>query len=149
MFTFGREHEKACAVTYLHKKAETPRIHGVIDAVHDFLEGGVTEAELRRTLYAAFSEGGGGVWEQTETWIRKLLKEYPAFGTLWVEFSEHASWKVRWRTACVLDTMPPPLRLEIGNRLRSDVSRKVREMAADRMADNHALQRTGRADRSS
>jgi hypothetical protein len=136
MFTFGRDHEKACSVTNLHDKAETSRIHAVIDAVHDFLDGIVTEAELRRTLYDAFSKGGGGVWEQTDTWIRSLLKDYPAFGTLWVELSVHPSWKVRWRTACVLDSMPTALRLEIGNRLKSDVSRTVREMAADRLGES-------------
>jgi hypothetical protein len=132
MFTFGRNHEKACSVMYLHDKAEAPRIHGVIDAVHDFLDGNVTEEDLRRALYDAFSEGGSGVWEQTDSWIQKLWREYPSFGTLWVELSEHPSWKVRWRVACVLDSMPPALRLKIGNRLRLDASRKVREMAADR-----------------
>lgn len=133
MFTFGRDHEKACSVTYLHDKAETPRIHGVIDAVHDFLDGAIAEAELRRVLFDAFSEGGAGVWEQTEIWIRKLTKERPSFGTLWTELSKHRSWKVRWRTACVLKTMPPDIRLEIGNHLRSDASRKVREMAAHQL----------------
>lgn len=133
MFTFGRDHEKACSVTYLHDKAETPRIHGVIDSVHDFLDGTITEADLRRVLFDAFSEGGGGVCEQTETWIRKLIKEHPSFGTLWTELSKHPSWKVRWRTACVLNAMPPGMRLEIGAHLRSDASRKVREMAVDRL----------------
>ena len=132
MFTFGRDHEKECSVQYLRDKAELPRIHRVIDAVHDFLDKVVAEDELRKVLYEAFSEGGSGVWEQTETWIRKLSKEYPSFATLWIELSEHPSWKVRWRTACVLSTMPPAVALTVANRLRSDPSGKVREMAADR-----------------
>ena len=63
MFTFGRDHEKACSVTYLRDEAEIPRIHGVVDAVHDFLDATIAEAELRRVLYDAFSNGGSGVWD--------------------------------------------------------------------------------------
>jgi hypothetical protein len=133
MFTFGRDHEKACSVAYLREKAEIPRIHGVIDAVHDFLDGALNEYALHQILYDAFSKGGSGVWEQTEGWIRKLLKEHPSFGPLWVELSEHPSWKVRWRTACVLNAMPPTVAADVGNRLRSDVSRRVRDVAADRL----------------
>lgn len=132
MFTFGRDREKECAVQYLYDKAEAPRIYRVVDAVHDFLDKLIAEDELRKILYEAFSEGGSGVWEQTETWIRKLSKEHPSFATLWIELSEHPSWKVRWRTACVLNTMPPAVAIKVASRLRSDTSRKVRQMAADR-----------------
>jgi hypothetical protein len=129
IFTFGRQREKECSIDYLHDQAQAPLIHGVVDAVHDLLEGTITEDALRPVLFHAFCEGGGGVWEQTAGWLRKLASDFPSLQSLWLEFAAHPQWKVRLRTAGCLDDMPESLAIQVGNRLKSDRSMKVRSMA--------------------
>ncbi len=133
MFTFGREHEKVCAANYLRDQRELSKIHEVIDVAHDLLEGNLPESEIRPILVKAFSEGGSGVWEQTAKWIRNLIRDYPSLATIWDELAEHPDWKVRWRTACVLDWMPIEVARRIGPLLASDKSKKVRQYAEDRL----------------
>lgn len=137
MFTFGRERERQCAVGYVRDASQHDMILGVVDAVHDFLEEKKTEAELSPILKCAFQQGGSGVWEQSGKWIRKLSHEYPVFLTLWSELAEYSDWKVRFRVACFLDEIPKELALELGARLTTDKSKKVREMALGRLEENN------------
>jgi hypothetical protein len=135
IFTFGRQREKECAIENLHDPADAPLIHAVVDAIHDLLEGKVTEDALRPVFTRAFCEGGGGVWEQTGNWLKKLVSDFPSLQSLWLVFEVHPQWKVRWRTACCLGYMPRNLAIEVGNRLKRDRSRKVSGMAESRVEE--------------
>lgn len=131
MFTFGREHEKKCALGHMRSKnaKEVRLIIAVVDAVHDLLETNATEDAVRTILSQAFVEGGTGVWEQTGSWLRKLIKEYPRFESMWLEFANNADWKVRFRAACFIDEMPPLIGRRVSAHLREDSNKKVRGMA--------------------
>ncbi len=130
MFTFGRDHEKACAVRHLRNPRQSQLIEAVIDGAHDLLEGRIAEDDLRPILSRAFTEGGSGVWEGTASWLRKLIREYPHLRSLWSKLANHAEWRVRFRAACCIRDMPAPLAKQIAILLRYDRSRKVCEMAA-------------------
>jgi hypothetical protein len=135
MFTLGRQREKESALYYLRDSQQAPLIEGVVDAVHDLLEGRTTPDALRPVLSRAFVEGGTGVWEQTGSWLRKLIGEQPTLASLWSELASHIELKVRFRTACFINEMPPTLAREIGARLSLDRSKKVREMAEVRLKE--------------
>lgn len=136
MFTFGREHEKKCAIGYVRTKVsgQVELITELIDAVHDLIESTGTEKAVRTALSEAFVAGGSGVWEQAGAWLRKLVKEYPTFETLWLEFANHQEWKVRFRAACFIDEMPPALARQVSDQLKADGNKKVREMAEARQS---------------
>jgi hypothetical protein len=135
MFTFGRQHEKKCAVSYVRDIGQASLIHDVIDAVHDVLENQTDIEDVRPVFSRAFTEGGSGVWEQTGSWIWKLAVEYPDLDSLWQEFATNTDWKVRFRAACFINNMPVTTATEIGNILRNDRSKRVREMAQARLEE--------------
>ena len=133
MWTIGREREKEHAARNV-RADQLAAIHAVIDAAFDLHEGRIEADEARDTFIAAFVDGGAGVWEQTESWLRRLATRHPGLSDIWVELSRHKAWKVRWRVSCVLDSIPPAVASEIGERLCVDRSKKVREYALDRLS---------------
>lgn len=135
MFTFGREHEKQCEARYVRNAEQVPLLMAIIDAVHDLIEGIGSEQALSAALREGFIDGGTGVWEGAARWIRKCSTAYPSVLGLWSEFASHAQARVRFRAACCLDEMPGDLRARISPMLLADRSRKVVDMAADRMSD--------------
>jgi hypothetical protein len=136
MFTLGREREKQHSKGYLESPDEASRIAAVIDAVHDVIEGVKRSEEAAPVFVEAFTKGGGGVWEQTGSWLRKLSATHADLGTLWREFCNHRSAKVRFRAAAFLDDMPSEIFAECFPALLADVSTRVRSKAAsDRYQD--------------
>ena len=143
MFTYGRVREKENSACYIKNKEHLTVIYRVIDSVHDFLDNKLSNEELKPILYSAFADGGSGVWEQTETWIRKLSYEDPDFLSLWYELSNHKYAKVRWKVACVIDSMPTKVAFEIGYKLLKDKGKRVRECAEDRLSHMHSQTQFG------
>jgi hypothetical protein len=135
VFTFGREHEKECAVRHVRDSSQVGLVLSVIDSVHDLLEGKVGEERVQSSLRAAFVEGGSGVWEQAGAWLRKLCMEYPKCHGLWEEFATHPRAEIRFRAAAYLDQMPKAVAENVQARLANDKSARVREMAIGRLTD--------------
>jgi hypothetical protein len=135
MFTFGRDHEKKCAVEYLRDPRQADLITTVVDAVHDVIEGKAIDGGIRPIVTRAFVEGGTGVWEQTGSWLRRLATENVDEKSLWQELADHADSKVRFRVACFLNDLPPVTAKEVGEKLKNDRSKKVREMAVARLEE--------------
>jgi hypothetical protein len=117
MFTFGREHEKKCALAYIHDPRQAFLLLAVVDAVHDLIEGKKTAAATLDVFRRAFVEGKSGIWESTGTWIRKTAGDYPELISLWEEFASHTQWKVRFRAACFLEDMPSDFLENLGKQL--------------------------------
>lgn len=134
MFTFGREHEKRHALRFVRDKEQAELISEVVDAVHDLIEGAAKPPYVAAVLKRAMIDGKSGVWEQTESWLRKLSVHYPAFPLAFEELAIHPDWRVRWRIACVLDLLPEELAQRIGRPMLADRSKKVRTYAEDRLA---------------
>jgi len=144
LFTFGREHERKCAVAYVRNPAQAALIVRVVDAVHDVLEGTASEVELAQALRVAFVEGGSGVWEQAGSWLRKSAADHPPLDALWLELSRSPDAAVRFRVACSLGDMPAAVRPHVASILLADKSRKVVAMARERTGSTgepHADQR--------
>lgn len=135
MFTFGRDHERNCAIRNLRRPAEADRILGVVDAVHDVIDGAATIDSVRPIFVRSFSEGGSGVWEQTGSWLLKLSADQPTLSSVWYDLANSPDGKVRFRVACFLNDLPRPIALEIGEQLRTDRSKKTREMAVARLEE--------------
>ena len=135
MFTFGREHEKKCAAQYLRDPNQIEIIEGVVDAVHDLLDGHCDIDDAGKILAAAFSRGGSGAWEQTASWMSKLACDYPKILSEWRSLASHSKANVRFRVACCLNDMPPAIANEVGGILANDKSKKVREMAEARLEE--------------
>ena len=135
MLTFGREHEKNCAVHYLRDKRQISMIEDMIDAAHDVIDGKRLIDDVRSLFATAFSEGGSGVWEQTASWITKLAGEYPELLSVWQLLAAHKSATVRFRVACCLNDMPHGIATEISRQLIADRSTKVRRMVAARLEE--------------
>jgi hypothetical protein len=135
VFTFGRDHEKKCAVAKLRKSDQAAILVGVVDAVHDLLEGKSSLDDMRPTLTNAFASGGTGVWESTGSWMRKIMGEHPTFATVWRELATHSEGQVRFRAACFINDLPKPLAIELGNELKEDRHKKTREMAQARLEE--------------
>jgi hypothetical protein len=135
IFTFGREHERKCEARYVRNPAQVPLILAVVDAVHDLIEGQASESDLRSVLREAFIEGGSGVWENAEKWLRKCSSDYPGLLDLWVEFAANSKLEVRFRVACVLDRVPKNIFDSLSVQLSNDKSRKVSSMARARIED--------------
>ena len=133
VFTFGREHERNCAVRYLRNADDAQLIINVVDAVHDILEGKVTPDSFGPAATLAFSNGGSGVWEQTGSWLRKLAARHPELESVWHELSQHSNGKVRFRVACFLNELPKALAIELGAKLKDDRNKKTREMTQARL----------------
>ena len=135
MFTFGREHERNCAVRNLRKPDDVQLITNVVDGVHDVLEGNVSPDAIRPVILLAFSLGGSGVWEQAGSWLRKLAAKYPELESVWTELATNSEGKVRFRVACFIDELPRALALEIGSKLKDDRHKRTREMAQGRLSE--------------
>ena len=135
MFTFGRQHEKACATRHLRDPQQAELIEGVIDTVQDLLEGVATDDTIRPKFIRGLVEGGSGVWEQTGSWLSKIIVDQPNLEGVWSELASHVEWKVRFRVACFINVMSPTLALEIGAQLMRDRSKKVRDMAEARLQE--------------
>lgn len=135
MFTFGRDHERKCEARLVRNPEQIPLLLSVVDAVHDLIEGKGTEEALKESLRAAFVEGGTGVWENTEKWLRKSSGDYPGVLELWSEFANHPKAEVRFRVACVLNRLPMPLFLVLSSQLVNDKSKKVHNMARERVQE--------------
>jgi hypothetical protein len=138
MFTFGREHERECAVRYLRDPNQAHLITSVVDAVHDVLEGKSTPDSVRPLAIRAFTEGGSGVWEQTGSWLRKLAAKYPELDSVWRDLSHSPDGNTRFRVACFLNELPTELATEIGARLKDDRHEKTREMTQARLDETRA-----------
>jgi len=137
MFTFGRDHEKKCEERLVRNPAQIPLLMGVIDAVHDLIEGRGNLAHVTDSVRTAFISGGAGVWENAAKWLRKTSFEYPEILNLWSELASHPKADVRFRVACLLGEMPTETFAEISPRLLADRSRKVADMAAYKGATVH------------
>ena len=135
MFTFGREHEKKCEARYVRNPEQIPLLMSVVDAVHDLIECKGTEEALKESLRKAFIEGGSGVWENTEKWLRKSSEDYPSVLELWHEFANHPSAVVRFRVACILNLLPKHLFVALSSQLVNDKSKKVHNMARERVKE--------------
>lgn len=133
MFTFGRDHEKRTALSRFKDPDQALQLLAVIDAVHDLIEGVGSQEALQQAAYVAFAEGRGGVWEGTEYWLRKAAREYPGLLALWPRFAADARWQVRFRCACVLDSLPGDLFRTLSPALAADANRKVANMAQARI----------------
>ena len=130
MFTFGREKEKQSALYYLSAKdPEKQRVLDLVDSIHDFLEGNGSEESVRTALRASFTRTASGGWEQTGTWLRKPIKHYPSFESMWLEMADDKDSKVRFRVACNIDDMPPHISDQVYAKLKDDKSKKVSDMA--------------------
>jgi len=88
VFTFGRDHEKRCAVRYLRKSSDCALVLAVVDAVHDVIERKVIPSSSHPVLVQAFSNGGSGVWEQTGSWLCKLCVEDSDFQSVWHQLAK-------------------------------------------------------------
>lgn len=132
IFTFGREHEKRCATSYVRKQDDRRLIESVIDSVHDVLEGAGSLSDLAIRFGDAFAMGGSGVWESAGSWIIKMSKEFPEIGRIWVDLSRHSRAEVRFRVACFLNDVDQNIFDIIGPTMLSDRSKKVLGMAQDR-----------------
>lgn len=130
MFTFGREKEKQSALHYLSAKdPEKERVLELVDSIHDMLEGNASLEQVRTALHKAFTKTGSGGWEQTGTWLRKLINHYPELDSLWTEMCNDSDSKIRFRVACNIDCMPPHIAMQVYEKLKVDKSKKLREMA--------------------
>jgi HEAT repeat protein len=135
VFTFGRDHEKACAIQYVTDPAQHELVERLVDLVHDVLEGRAQLESLAGSLKHALREGGAGVWEQAGVWLRKMAAEYPELLHVWRDLASDRSASVRFRIAAHLSDMPTALASELGARLLADRSGKVREKAASDLGD--------------
>jgi hypothetical protein len=130
MFTIGREREKENAARYLHNQADALVVGRVIDAVHDLIEG-VASADTVGPVFAeAFVSGGGGAWEQTGSWMRKLAREHPSLHQLWLQLAQHKSARIRFRVAAFLNDMPDEIRQRLTATFLADRSANVRSKTA-------------------
>jgi hypothetical protein len=141
MFTFGREHEKKCALAYVRKRDQAALVSTMIDAIHDLLEGNGTADQASTAIGEAFVNGGSGVWEGAGSWLRKTCAEYPGLRQLWAVLARHESAVVRFRVACFLNDMPHEEFAFISSLLLNDKSKKVAAMARTR-AEEVALRVT-------
>ncbi len=133
MFTFGREHERECALSYLRRRDDNAPVTELVDAVHDFLNGECTKESLSGTIVNLFVEGSSGAWEQAGSWLRRLVHEDSDFQLVWRELAEHRKGTVRFRVACHINDMPAALARELGSRLAEDPHKKTRAIAKARL----------------
>src|SRR5687768_8671367 len=106
MWTIGREREKEHARKFLGASADSSRLEAVIDAVHDLIDSRSTNDDIRAAFRGAFVDGSTGTWESTGSWLCKVIREYPSFSDLWLEFVSHRSAVVRFRAAAFVADMP-------------------------------------------
>ena len=135
MFTFGRDRERSYAIEHVGSEEKAQLLLSAIDAVHDFLDGDTSREALEQALMAAMVEGKSGVWESAGNWILKLCQEDPSFQSLWLGLARHGRANVRFRVACDLHNIPEPAKAELSELLGNDSSKKVREMAIDRIEE--------------
>jgi hypothetical protein len=139
MFTIGREREKQHARKFLGDSTDPKKLEGVIDAVHDLLEGGAVTDSTRAAFRSGFVDGGGGTWESAGSWLAKTVREFPSLSSLWIEFAGHRSAKVRFRAAAFVESMPEDCATTVFPLLLADRSAKVRSKVA---GEQHDFKRT-------
>ncbi|MFN4121637.1 hypothetical protein [Acidovorax sp.] len=142
MFTFGREHEKKCAVAHVRNTEQAALISEVIDSVHDLLDGNASTEKLADKIKIAFVEGGSGVWEGAGGWLRKASAHYPSLASVWEELAAHPKAEVRFRVACFLDEMPSDTFATLSRLLASDKAKRVASMANARIGEVDARAQT-------
>ena len=135
MFTFGREHERKCALAYVRKPDQAALVSTMIDAIHDLLEGKGNAGQVGAVIGEAFAHGGSGVWESAGSWLRKIGAEYNEARQLWAVLARHESAAVRFRVACFLNEMPHEEFATASSLLLNDKSEKVAAMARARVAE--------------
>ena len=126
MFIFTREREKECAGLYLHNNANVPLIHSVIDAAYDLADGTIATGAARNVLEDALINGGGGVWEQSGSWLIKLSGEFPSLDATWLTIARNSKATIRFRAAAHICDMSEPALSAVLPILLSDRSTKVR-----------------------
>jgi len=140
MFTFGREKEIKHAICFIGNEEKALMLINVINGVHDYLEGIIKPQDLIPIIIKSFSEGKSGVWESTGSWLRKLCFEDHSFEIAWETLANNNLSNVRFRAACFLDEMPNSTREKVSIILLQDKSKKVREMAEDRVNEKSSQQ---------
>ncbi len=135
MFTFGREHEKKCALAYVRKPDQAELVSTMIDAIHDLLEGKGNAGQAGAAIGETFANGGSGVWESAGSWLRKTNAEYPETRQLWAVLARNESASVRFRVACFLNEMPHEEFASVSSLLLNDKSKKVAAMTRTRAAE--------------
>ncbi len=105
----------------------------LVDDLHNYLEG--TENRIEESIKLAFADGCTGVWESAGTWLRKLCNENESFLEVWGQLAESKKANTRFRVACFLEDIPEEIQKEIGEKLRHDTSRKVKEMSEARIEE--------------
>ena len=130
MFTLGREREKEHAAKYVRTEADRLVVERVVDAAHDLIEGIASAETVAVVLAEAFISGGGGAWEQTGTWLRKLARAHPLLDQIWMQLAPHKSVRIRFRVAAFLNEMPDGVRLQLAATFLGDASAKVRAKTA-------------------
>jgi len=131
IFTFGREHEKKCAISHVGDEIKAKPLIEVIDAIHDLIEGKEAIESVKKIVKKTLSEGGSGIWESTGNWLLKLGKEYPLMQDIWYELADHSQYTVRFRVAAYLTDLPGEIREKLYLKLSKDKSKKVREHAIE------------------
>lgn len=130
MFTLGRQREKEHAARYVRTEADRLVVERVVDAAHDLMEGMASAEAVAVILAEALVTGGGGAWEQTGTWLRKLARAHPLFDQVWMQLAPHKSARIRLRVAAFLNEIPDAVRLQLAATFLEDSSAKVRAKAA-------------------
>jgi|GEM_PF-758118 len=130
MFTLGRQREKEHAARYVRTEADQLVVERVVDAAHDLMEG-IASAEVVAVVFTeAFITGGGGAWEQTGAWLRKLAGVHPLLDQVWMQLAPHKAVRIRFRVAAFLNDMPDAVRLQLAATFLGDSSAKVRAKTA-------------------
>ncbi|WP_073974359.1 hypothetical protein [Erythrobacter donghaensis] len=133
IWTIGREREKAHAIKFIRNVNEHPLIFDVIDAVEDIKAGDGDLQLFMNAAIHAFVNGGRAVWGQAANWVRKMGKHHPQVHVIWDELAKWPISEVRWRVACVLyHDIPERQSHYLFDRLRSDKSKRVRQIAISR-----------------
>ena len=129
MFTFGREHEKKCAASYFRAPSDPSMLLGLIDRVHDLIEGKAIPSDVKTCIMECFTTGGVRTWEGAGYWLAKAQSDYPQLEEIWALLANHPRAEIRSRVACFMDCMPSNVLSVVAPALLSDKSRKVAETA--------------------
>jgi hypothetical protein len=130
MWTLGRDREKEHARKFLGPSKDASLLEGVIDAVHDLIDGNEDPATVRAAFRSAFIDGAGGTWESAGSWLLKAGHEHAAYLDLWNEFSTNASATTRFRVAAFVSDLPEDAARKLLTAFLSDPRAKVRRKAA-------------------
>jgi len=140
LFTFGRERELENTACFIGNENKAKPLLDLIDAIHDYLDDKVDISYVEDFVEAAVVDGYSGVWESATTWLNRLGQVDANILKLWVKLAQHDTAKVRFRVACNLDNISPMVSKEVAGLLLNDRSKKVREMAEERLEDSTGLE---------